>query len=568
LNIDDLVKYGKEIFIDGRYINGAGVEVANPDWAATDFIAFAQNNILWKSYGYLNASVITVVFYDSGYNFLGVIPQAEDVIGMMADSPEGTAYIRMSYSKSIPIVYISTKQNTGERVFENYMDSLGDLSEVFNTDSIVYYDSESFITGGYINQLGTYVANGDWAATDFIPILETDFFYKNFGWQNGSVMSVVFYDVSQNLLYTPTEAQQAAGIYVDIPIGAKYIRMSCGNGGTRKVYIGPKQDVNLRLLIDYDRTLQDPFIAKDILALGDSITAGGGYLVFLDTILSPNSLVNKGVSGRRVHSMIYDRIDISVGSPYLIEPSVLQGFDIITIGGHANNYGNSVPIGLLSDALGVKEIDTLTITGAATSSGNITITLNGIATTVAVTSGDTIANIVTKINAALVYNWAMSGASPNVIFTKRVGMVNSAPTFSGGTTGVTGSFVVTEAGTDKTADSFYAEIKFSLEYLLENAPLSRIIAFGGLQYKGYGYEPWGAANANGVTTKMYEDAWRAGCQFYGIPFIEMYNESGVSDINKDIYYEGDGDYVHPNSGYGMKIIAQLIAGKLKSTIQL
>tara|TARA_R110000744_G_scaffold277421_1_gene389828 strand:+ start:86 stop:2605 length:2520 start_codon:yes stop_codon:yes gene_type:complete len=563
LNTDNVVKYRKEIFIDGSYINGSGVEISSADWSATDFIPFTDDNILYKNYGYINSSVITVVFYDSSQNFISVIPQVDDVIGIFGEIPNGTAYIRMSNSRTIGVlVYVSTKQLARDRVFNNYMNDLSSESQVFNTDNIAEYDVNSFISGSYINPSGNEVASNDWASTDFIPILETDLLYINFGYQNASVMSLVFYDASQTLLYTPSQAEQVVGIYRDIPLGAKYIRSSRGNGGTPKIYISDKQDVSERLIEDYDVRFLDPILTSNILTLGDSITARGEYQTDMNTILSPNSLINKGVSGRRTYQMIYDRIDINTGSNLLIEPSVLQSFDIIQIGGHANDYGLSVPIGTIDDSIGIKEIDTLTVTSSATSSGDLIITLNSLTTFIPVIIGDTINEIATKIRDTLFSNWGLTGTTSKAIFTKRVGEINATPTFSGGTTGVTGSFIVTTAGVNRTSGSFYAETMFAVNYLLENAPSVRIIAFGGLQYEGYGYTPWGAPNANGYTEKDYEDAWRLICQKYSIPFVELYNEGGVNSINSDTFYSG-GDYIHPNTSFGMKRMAELFSSKIK-----
>lgn len=104
---------------------------------------------------------------------------------------------------------------------------------------------------------------------------------------------------------------------------------------------------------------------------------------------------------------------------------------------------------LIADPVGVTtEVDTLTITAAATGSGNVTVTLGGTAFTVAVASGDTTAQVAEKIRAASFAGWVVTGTNSTAIFTATVGGVKTAPSFNGGTTGVTGTFVVTRAGVD------------------------------------------------------------------------------------------------------------------------
>ena len=94
----------------------------------------------------------------------------------------------------------------------------------------------------------------------------------------------------------------------------------------------------------------------------------------------------------------------------------------------------------------VAEVDTLTITSGATSSGNITITLDGVAYPVAVTALDTPAEIGDKIRLEDFVGWTVTGVDEEVIFTANDEMVRLAPTFSGGATGVVASFVRTVLG--------------------------------------------------------------------------------------------------------------------------
>jgi len=103
------------------------------------------------------------------------------------------------------------------------------------------------------------------------------------------------------------------------------------------------------------------------------------------------------------------------------------------------------------------EKDELTVTNGATASGDITITLNGVAFNVAVTSGDTISQVISRINSgwATFVGWTVQDFTANsVVFRKNATGICSAPTFSGGSTGVTGSFIrLNIGGTVVGADS-------------------------------------------------------------------------------------------------------------------
>lgn len=97
---------------------------------------------------------------------------------------------------------------------------------------------------------------------------------------------------------------------------------------------------------------------------------------------------------------------------------------------------------------GEAEWDTVTVTGAATSAGDVTITLNGVGVDVAVGEGDGVNLVAEKIRAATFSGWTVEPGSDEILnFKKDAVGTCSAPTASGGTTGVTfGSFVRTNEG--------------------------------------------------------------------------------------------------------------------------
>lgn len=105
----------------------------------------------------------------------------------------------------------------------------------------------------------------------------------------------------------------------------------------------------------------------------------------------------------------------------------------------------------------VAEVDTLTVTGIPTVASNVTITLNGVAKTVAVdpTVQTTTALVAAAIRAAVYPGWATGGTGAIVIFTASSAGVRSVPTFGAGTTGVTAAFAVTAKGEDANYHRYF-----------------------------------------------------------------------------------------------------------------
>lgn len=98
----------------------------------------------------------------------------------------------------------------------------------------------------------------------------------------------------------------------------------------------------------------------------------------------------------------------------------------------------------------VREVDTLTVTAGASASGNITITLNGVAVTVAVTAGMTVAQVDAAIRAATYTGWILTGAAGSGVvgFNKSIPGACSAPSFDAASTGVAATFARTTSGVD------------------------------------------------------------------------------------------------------------------------
>jgi hypothetical protein len=135
-------------------------------------------------------------------------------------------------------------------------------------------------------------------------------------------------------------------------------------------------------------------------------------------------------------------LKVSVPSPFPANVTAANIY-IGTVSGGPYYYQ-----GTISTQNGVAERDTLTVTAAAGTAGNVTVTLNGTAVNIAVAAADSATTVATKIAAGTYTGFTASSAGTVVTFTATAVGKKTAPTYSAGTTGATGSMVVTTAGTD------------------------------------------------------------------------------------------------------------------------
>jgi len=118
--------------------------------------------------------------------------------------------------------------------------------------------------------------------------------------------------------------------------------------------------------------------------------------------------------------------------------------------GDTNDLSNT-EFGILYVNRGVREVKTLTITTGATSSGNVTITLNGTAFTVAVTNSSNIQRTVWEISQGVYAGWTAYPVGATVVFLRgSAGVTAGTQTFGAGATGSAGTIVQTKVGVAST----------------------------------------------------------------------------------------------------------------------
>uniref|UniRef100_A0A6C0CM76 Uncharacterized protein n=1 Tax=viral metagenome TaxID=1070528 RepID=A0A6C0CM76_9ZZZZ len=152
----------------------------------------------------------------------------------------------------------------------------------------------------------------------------------------------------------------------------------------------------------------------------------------------------------------------------LFTQGVSSTTQLIGLGDESNGmfFGyNGADFGLMLRSGGKQEVRTLTVTSGASSTGNMTVTLNGNATSVAVTSGDNVRAVARKIAAANFSDagdgWIAYENDDDVIFISRV-TGSKAGTYSISGQGTAGSFASNITGVSAT-DTWVTQTQWNVD---------------------------------------------------------------------------------------------------------
>jgi len=271
-----------------------------------------------------------------------------------------------------------------------------------------------------------------------------------------NVLQVAFYDI--NKVFVSGIIGGANGTYT-VPSGAIYYVRFCANAAnsvfafvSATLYDTLNQSFVLKVNVsDIINNLNSTETTKPVAANQLRIVNEKVESLISTASLLPAKNYNYDIN----HFILYGQ-SLSQGDWTDVVVSNVQKYNSLMFTGgirtweysdYANRYNALVPA--IERSIDYKEKDKITITNGAASSGNITFTLNGVAFNLAVVSGDTIAQIIGKINAAYASftGWyTIEYTSTSMVFWKQATGVCSTPIFSGGTTGVTGTFTRTAEG--------------------------------------------------------------------------------------------------------------------------
>lgn len=155
-------------------------------------------------------------------------------------------------------------------------------------------------------------------------------------------------------------------------------------------------------------------------------------------------------------------------------------------------------------------IDEVKILTAATTSGNVTVTLNGTAFNIAVTAADTITQVASKIRDRSYPGWTTSGADDTVRFTRNTTGKTTVTTFNGASTGVTANIRLVKLGSDN-----YTKEQIIFELCSGILEMDKVKIFGGKNdLINYTNTPNMAATVN-VRDSYLVDAVLSAIDVYG-----------------------------------------------------
>ena len=116
--------------------------------------------------------------------------------------------------------------------------------------------------------------------------------------------------------------------------------------------------------------------------------------------------------------------------------------------------------GLYPSLTGANEVASLTISAAASTTGDVVITLGGIVTNVAIVAADTAIVVAGKIRAAAFTGFVTSGTGANVVFTASAVGAKDDAVYSAGSTGATGAMTTTTQGFSVLSEYYPVKVEW------------------------------------------------------------------------------------------------------------
>ena len=217
--------------------------------------------------------------------------------------------------------------------------------------------------------------------------------------------------------------------------------------------------------------------------------------------------------------------------------------------GYKEIAGVTPEFGILYVNRGKREVQTLTVSTGATSANNCTITLNGVANTIALTNASDVYRTAYDISKGVFSGWKAFPSGATVVFVNDSAGVNAgAFTFAAGSTGAAASFATTRAGGAST-ETFIPQSQWNGDKL-DGTGASGVTADWqkgnvfeiGIQYLGYGSLEFkvetassGANNADFVTVHTIKNPntlTNTSLRNPSFPFtMAVYSAGSTTDIS-------------------------------------
>jgi hypothetical protein len=282
-------RFNKNDIVSGKYITPGGGEAANPDFSASKMIYVGDLTSIVLSYTFRSS------FYndDGSWNSDSAIQNTESADAEIA-IPANAKYIRVCCSNSnLGLVQVGKSVNRANYVEYGVIDVSYEsiksgMIETFKNESVLPIQQfiNRFDKNSSDNVLGKYMPNGtlidneDYFVSHFIDISlitgKLSVFCAHF---------VNFFDVNGTYISTVNMAPDWR-IYdksVDIPSGAKYVRISADTNYLGVVQVG--RDVSRFRYKDYGKySLPNSILKQDYVTV--DVNGNGNYTSLLEALMS------------------------------------------------------------------------------------------------------------------------------------------------------------------------------------------------------------------------------------------------------------------------------------------
>ena len=208
------------------------------------------------------------------------------------------------------------------------------------------------------------------------------------------------------------------------------------------------------------------------------ISAGAGQSVVNNYYNNTDHSKLSGLSGDdhkqyllRVEYLLSTLVGIYAANEYFDIP--IQNIILSIILETQDTTGGNFTLG---STAGVCEVATLSITAGCSSTGNCTVTLNGVSQNILLSSGFTATQVATAIRGVNYVGWTTGGTGTTVTFTANLGGTKTDATYNANSTGASGTMTTTTQGTNSSSDMVASTAIGSVDNVTKNISFKNVDA--------------------------------------------------------------------------------------------
>jgi lysophospholipase L1-like esterase len=324
---------------------------AQANWYCSDYMPVQAGGSIYVTPGNAASSSYGISWYDVDRNWIS--GTAGPTTAGAYSVPAGATYARINNSsgfKSRQMVVPGSSAPASYRSFPT-----GDLNtialqdhtliEAFNGPQNLYDNTN--VTAGALRVVGTLDTGlTGWVTSHFIPVTPGGSITNNYSLSGTSTYGFVYYGLDKTTIIGTLPLPLTAGTFA-VPTGAYYVRITMSSGfrdyamlyrGTTvpTVFVpNPNSDWGYRA---------KRWLGADFGIIGDSITASDFWQADVCKYLGATLALNDGVNGRQMAGAFSDAVETN--------STTVAALDVLGVFLGTNDFGNSRPLGSLSDAAG------------------------------------------------------------------------------------------------------------------------------------------------------------------------------------------------------------------------